>query len=63
MGGTFLIKEGKAKHHVMSPFSKIPIFIEWQKNKWLKFYIFSSPLIAVGTFITGDYVSMIKISN
>lgn len=56
MGGTFLIKEGKAKQHIMPDFSTTPINSDDEVNQWLKFYDMSAPLIAVGTFVSGDYV-------
>lgn len=54
IGGVFLLKEGKAKQHVMRDFSKTPILNEEMVNKWLKFYNMSAPLIAVGTLVNGD---------
>lgn len=56
VGGVFLIKQGKAKHHVMRDFSKTPIINEEQLNKWLKFYNMSAPIISVGTFVNSDMV-------
>ncbi|CRK96432.1 CLUMA_CG009848, isoform A [Clunio marinus] len=54
LGGTFLIKEGKAKQHVMDEFSKVPLYTEDDVNKWLTFHEMSAPLIAVGTFVTNE---------
>ncbi|CAH1170418.1 unnamed protein product [Phaedon cochleariae] len=54
MGGVFVLKEGKAKQHVMRDFSKTPIENEEQLNNWLKFYNMSAPLIAVGTLVNAD---------
>ncbi|XP_044755458.1 ester hydrolase C11orf54 homolog isoform X2 [Coccinella septempunctata] len=54
LGGTFLLKEGIAKQHVMRDFSTTPIKNEEELNKWLKFYNMSAPLIAVGTLVNGD---------
>lgn len=56
LGGTFLLKEGKAKQHVMRDFSKTPLNNEDDLNNWLKFYNMSAPLVAVGTLINGDGV-------
>lgn len=50
------MKEGKAKQHVMPDFSKTPLLNDDDLNEWLKFYNMSAPLIAVGTFVTGEYV-------
>ncbi|RZB40837.1 DUF1907 domain containing protein [Asbolus verrucosus] len=55
MGGVFLLKEGKAKQHVMRDFSKIPINTDDELNNWLKFYNMSAPLITVGTLINNDH--------
>ncbi|XP_044739972.1 ester hydrolase C11orf54 homolog [Chrysoperla carnea] len=54
LGGTFLLKEGQAKQHVMPDFSKTPITSGEDFNDWLKFYNMSAPLIAVGTLVTGQ---------
>lgn len=58
-GGTFLLKEGKVKQHVMPDFSKTPINSDEDLNKWLKFFEMSAPLVAVGTFATCDPVSLL----
>lgn len=55
LGGTFLLKEGKANQHVMPHFSKAPINSEEEVNQWLEFFEMSAPLIANGTLVTGDY--------
>jgi hypothetical protein len=54
LGGTFLLKEGKAKHHVMPEFSVSPISTDEEVEKWLHFYNMSAPLIAVGTLASAD---------
>lgn len=54
LGGTFLLKEGKAKQHVMQDFSKTPLKNVTDLNNWLQFYDMSAPLIAVGTFISAE---------
>lgn len=56
MGGTFLIKSGKVHQHIMPDFSKTPLNSEEDLNNWLKFYNMSAPLVAVGAFVTRDYV-------
>ncbi|XP_048261874.1 ester hydrolase C11orf54 homolog isoform X2 [Bombus affinis] len=53
-GGTFLMKDGKVKQHVMADFSKTPLKTEAQLNNWLHFYNMSTPLIAVGTFVSSE---------
>lgn len=54
VGGVFLLKEGKAKQHVMDDFSKIPIHTDEDVNNWLKFFNMPAPLINVGTFVTDE---------
>ncbi|XP_058463068.1 ester hydrolase C11orf54 homolog [Malaya genurostris] len=54
MGGVFLLKKGKAKQHVMSPFSETAINTEDELNKWLNFFDMSATLIAVGTLVTNE---------
>ncbi|XP_043792237.1 ester hydrolase C11orf54 homolog [Apis laboriosa] len=54
LGGTFLIKNGKVKQHVMPDFSVTPLRTEAQLNNWLHFYNMSTPLIAVGTFVSSE---------
>lgn len=57
LGGSFILKEGKAKQHVMPDFSATPLNSDEDVNNWLRFYNMSAPLIAVGTLVTGEYVS------
>lgn len=54
MGGVFLLKNGKAKQHVMSPFSEKAIHTEDELNTWLNFFDMSATLIAVGTMVTNE---------
>ncbi|XP_026290075.1 ester hydrolase C11orf54 homolog [Frankliniella occidentalis] len=54
LGGTFLLKEGKARQHVMPDFSLTPLHTEEDLSKWLRFFNMSAPLIAVGTLISAD---------
>ncbi|XP_001651535.2 ester hydrolase C11orf54 homolog isoform X1 [Aedes aegypti] len=54
MGGVFLLKNGKAKQHVMSPFSETAIYTEDELNSWLNFFDMSATLIAVGTLVTNE---------
>lgn len=54
IGGTFLMKNGKVKQHVMPDFSTIPLDTLNKLNNWLHFYDMSTPLIAVGTFVSSE---------
>lgn len=53
------MKNGKAKQHVMQDFSTVPIHTEDELNTWLKFYDMEAVLIAVGTLVTDEAVSLI----
>lgn len=57
LGGTFVMKEGKAKQHVMPNFSEKPLNTVGELDNWLQFYDMSAPLIAVGTFVSAETVS------
>ncbi|KAI4495910.1 hypothetical protein M0802_008316 [Mischocyttarus mexicanus] len=54
LGGTFLINDGKVKQHVMPDFSTTPLNTVEQLDDWLHFYNMSTPLIAVGTFVSAE---------
>ncbi|XP_029036643.1 ester hydrolase C11orf54 homolog [Osmia bicornis bicornis] len=54
LGGTFLMNDGKIKQHVMADFSATPLNTEAQLNNWLNFFNMSTPLIAVGTFVSSE---------
>ncbi|KAG8451805.1 hypothetical protein GDO86_003850 [Hymenochirus boettgeri] len=55
MGGTFLIKEGKAKLHIMPrEFSACPLNTDEDVNQWLKFYEMNAPLICQSVFVSHD---------
>lgn len=56
MGGVFWTKRGILYQHIMPDFSKKPINNDTELNEWLHFYNMSSPLIGVGTLVTGNYV-------
>jgi hypothetical protein len=52
VGGAFVMKQGKAKQHVMDKFSTTPLHTEEDLNNWLKFYHMPAPLVALGTFVS-----------
>ncbi|CAK9813232.1 Ester hydrolase C11orf54 homolog [Anthophora quadrimaculata] len=54
LGGTFLMRDGKIKQHVMADFSATPLNTETQLNNWLNFFNMSTPLVAVGTFVSSE---------
>lgn len=49
------MKNGKVHQHVMRDFSKTPIHTEEDLNNWLKFYEMPAELVALGTFVTGEF--------
>ncbi|XP_034840779.2 ester hydrolase C11orf54 homolog isoform X1 [Maniola hyperantus] len=54
LGGTFLLREGKVKHHVMPDFSATPVCTDAQVDDWLHFFEMRAPIVHVGTLVTGD---------
>lgn len=56
LGGVFLLKQGKAKQHVMSDFSKTPICTEDELHEWMNYYEMPATLINLGTLVTNDAV-------
>jgi hypothetical protein len=58
LGGSFVIKEGKVKQHVMPDFSNKPLNNLKELDNWLHFYDMSAPLIAVGTFVSAETVRL-----
>jgi hypothetical protein len=53
LGGVFLLKTGRARHHVMDDFLDTPIVGDDAFNEWLTFHDLKSELIAVGTLVVG----------
>ena len=54
LGGVFLIRKGKAKLHVMPPFSSVPLNSDEDVENWLNFYEMSAPLVCLSTFVSSD---------
>lgn len=54
LGGTFLLKEGKVKHHVMPDFSSSALCSDSDVNDWLHFFEMKAPIVHLGTMVTGD---------
>lgn len=53
------MSNGKVKQHIMPDFSTTPLNTEAKLNNWLQFYNMSTPLVAVGTFVSSESVSII----
>ncbi|KAK7864774.1 hypothetical protein R5R35_012270 [Gryllus longicercus] len=54
LGGTFVLKEAKAKQHIMPDFSTVRLNSDQDVENWLHFYNQSPPLVAVGTLVSAD---------
>ncbi|GFR72793.1 ester hydrolase C11orf54-like protein [Elysia marginata] len=54
LGGTFLLKTGKANIHVMPEFLKEAMETDEQTHNWLKFYDMDAPLVHVGEVVSAD---------
>lgn len=54
LGGVFMIKQGKAKLHVMPDFSKDPLESDKDVENWLKFYEMKSPLVCLSVMVSHD---------
>jgi len=54
LGGVFLLKEGKARIHVMPGFSKCPLNTDEDVYNWLTFHEMSAPLTNVSVLISKD---------
>ncbi|XP_041977293.1 ester hydrolase C11orf54 homolog isoform X2 [Aricia agestis] len=54
LGGTFLLREGSVKHHVMPDFSGTPLCSDADVDNWLHFFEMRAPIVHVGTLVTGD---------
>lgn len=56
LGGTFLLREGSGKYHVMPDFSSTKLCTESDVDNWMHYFVFRAPIVHVGTLITGDLV-------
>jgi len=54
LGGVFVIKNGKAKLHIMPDFSCTPLETDEAVNNWLTFNVSSSPLVCLSVFYNVD---------
>lgn len=54
LGGSFLVKSGKLKTHVMPDFSETPLNTKEDVNNWLNFYTMSAPFVCMSFFISHD---------
>ena len=54
IGGTFLVKSGKVKAHIMPHFSKTPLNTDEDVNNWLNFFEMSAPLVHTSVFVSKD---------
>ncbi|XP_038215461.1 ester hydrolase C11orf54-like [Zerene cesonia] len=54
LGGAFVLRAGKVKHHVMPDFSSSPLCSDSDVDAWLHYFEMSAPIMHVGTLVTGD---------
>ncbi|XP_047988884.1 ester hydrolase C11orf54 homolog isoform X3 [Leguminivora glycinivorella] len=54
LGGMFLLRAGKVKHHVMPDFSPTPLCSDSDVDNWLHYFEMRAPITHVGTMVTGD---------
>lgn len=54
VGGTFRMKKGIAKIHIMPEFSKTPLTSEAEVEKWLKFFDMKAPMVFMSVFVSRD---------
>ncbi|CAK1552705.1 unnamed protein product [Leptosia nina] len=54
LGGAFLLRAGKVKHHVMPDFSSSPLCTDADVDAWLHYFEMSAPIMHLGTLVTGD---------
>ncbi|ELU14204.1 hypothetical protein CAPTEDRAFT_151463 [Capitella teleta] len=54
LGGTFLMRKGSAKIHIMPDYSDIPLESDAAVDAWLKFYEMKAPMIFMGYVISHD---------
>jgi len=54
MGGTFVVKQGKIKTHVMPDFSSEPLHTEEDVGNWLRFFEADAPFVCMATCITSQ---------
>ncbi|CAB3252145.1 unnamed protein product [Arctia plantaginis] len=54
LGGTFLLRAGKVKFHVMPDFSTKPLCSDSDVDTWLHYFEMKAPITHVGTLVSGD---------
>lgn len=54
LGGTFVLREGSGKYHVMPDFSTKELTSDQDVENWLTFHEMKAPITNLGTLVTGD---------
>ncbi|XP_072943617.1 ester hydrolase C11orf54 homolog isoform X2 [Epargyreus clarus] len=54
LGGVFVLRSGRVKHHVMPDFSATPLCSDADLDGWLHFFEMRAPISYMGTLVTGD---------
>lgn len=56
LGGTFCVKKGKLKIHVMPEYSNTPLKSDGDVENWLKFYEMDAPYTCMSFLVSKDPV-------
>ncbi|XP_072744735.1 ester hydrolase C11orf54 homolog [Anoplolepis gracilipes] len=54
LGGTFVMKKGRARHHLMPYWNNHQLKTAKNIHNWLRYFDIDAPLMAVGTFISNS---------
>ncbi|XP_039746520.1 ester hydrolase C11orf54 homolog isoform X1 [Pararge aegeria] len=54
LGGAFVLRAGRVKHHVMPDFSATPVRTDAEVDAWLHYFDMRAPITHVGTLVSGD---------
>ncbi|KPJ00218.1 Ester hydrolase C11orf54-like [Papilio xuthus] len=54
LGGAFVVREGRVKHHVMPDFSSAALCSDEDVDRWLHYFEMRAPIVHVGTLVTAD---------
>ncbi|CAH2074771.1 unnamed protein product, partial [Iphiclides podalirius] len=54
LGGAFVVREGRVKHHVMPAFPRTPLCSDEDVDGWLHYFEMRAPITHLGTLVTGD---------
>ncbi|RVE44643.1 hypothetical protein evm_010729 [Chilo suppressalis] len=55
LGGTFILRSGRVKFHVMPEFSSTALCSDDDVDQWLHYFEMQAPITHLGTLVTGDH--------